>query len=57
MRTPPPLRTRRARTPYFLPAATLVLGYAALVGGDVTIAPVLLVASYVWLVPLALLAD
>ena len=57
MRTPPPLRTRRARKLYFLTAATLVLGYAALVRGDVTIAPVLLVASYVWLVPFALLAD
>lgn len=57
MRTPPPLRTRRARTLYVLAAATLVLGYGALIRGDVTIAPVLLVASYVWLVPFALLAD
>ena len=51
------MRTRRARMPHILAAATLVVGYAALVGGDVTIAPVLLVASYVWLVPFALLAD
>lgn len=57
VRTPPPLRTRRARTLYVLAAATLVLGYGALIRGDVTIAPVLLVASYVWLVPFALLAD
>lgn len=34
-----------------------MLGYAALTRGDVTIAPVLLVASYLVLVPLALLTD
>ena len=42
---------------YSLAAAMLLLGYAALIRGDVTIAPVLLVASYVGLVPIALLAD
>ncbi len=57
MKTPPRLRTRRVRTLHVLAAATLVAGYAALTRGDVTIAPVLLVASYVGLVPLALLAD
>ena len=57
MRTISPLRTRRARALHVIAAATLVLGYAALVRGDVTIAPVLLVASYVGLVPIALLAD
>ncbi|HET7189064.1 MAG TPA: hypothetical protein VFI52_12995 [Gemmatimonadaceae bacterium] len=57
MRTASPLRMRRARTLYSIAAAALVLGYAALMRGDVTIAPVLLVASYVGLVPLALLAD
>ena len=57
MRTISPLRTRRARALHAIAAATLVLGYVALVRGDVTIAPVLLVASYVGLVPIALLAD
>jgi hypothetical protein len=57
MTTPPPRRTRRARTLHGLAASMLLLGYAALTRGDVTIAPLLLVASYVGLVPLALLAD
>jgi len=57
VRTISPLRTRRARALHAIAAATLVLGYVALVRGDVTIAPVLLVASYVGLVPLALLDD
>ena len=57
MSTIPPRRTRHARMLYSLAAAMLLLGYAALIRGDVTIAPVLLVASYVGLVPIALLAD
>lgn len=57
MRTSSPLRPRRARALSLLAAATLSLGYAALIRGDVTIAPLLLVASYVGLVPLALLAT
>ena len=57
MSTISPRRTRHARIVHSLAAAMLLLGYAALIRGDVTIAPELLVASYVGLVPIALLAD
>jgi hypothetical protein len=38
-------------------ALALLLGYVDLVRGGVTIAPLLLVTSYLLLVPLALLSD
>jgi len=38
-------------------AVTLIAGYADLIRGGVTIAPLLLVAGYVVFVPLAILAD
>jgi hypothetical protein len=38
-------------------ALVLVLGYVDLARGGLTIAPLLLVTSYLFLVPLALLAD
>ncbi|MDB4884205.1 MAG: hypothetical protein JWL95_2971 [Gemmatimonadetes bacterium] len=40
-----------------LAAAALVVGYLDLVRGGITLAPALLVAGYVVLVPLALLAE
>jgi hypothetical protein len=46
---------RRARVLRAATAAVLLLGYADLVRGGETIAPVLLVVSYVVLVPLILL--
>jgi hypothetical protein len=38
-------------------AAALIAGYADLARGGVTLAPLLLVAGYVVLVPLALLSE
>ena len=40
-----------------LAAAALIVGYADLARGGVTLAPLLLVAGYVVLVPLALLTE
>jgi hypothetical protein len=57
VRTSSPPRTRRARALSLLAAAMLFLGYAVLIHGDVTIAPLLLVASYVGSCRLALLAH
>ena len=38
-------------------AAALILGYADLARGGITLAPLLLVAGYVVLVPLAILSE
>ena len=38
-------------------AVTLLLGYADLVGGGLTLGPVLIVASYLVLIPAALLRS
>jgi hypothetical protein len=46
---------RRARLLRALAAAALLLGYADLVRGGLVVAPILLVAGYLVLVPLALL--
>jgi glucose-6-phosphate-specific signal transduction histidine kinase len=46
---------RRARALYTLTAVTLLCGYADLVRGGITVAPLLLVTGYVVLVPLVLL--
>ena len=48
---------RRARVLRVVAALTLLVGYADLVRGGVTVAPLLHVTSYVLLVPLALLSD
>jgi hypothetical protein len=48
---------RHARAQRALAAGALLVGYLDLVRGGVTLAPVLLVAGYVLLVPLALLAE
>jgi hypothetical protein len=56
---PPPRRSRALPT-HALRAATLalmLLGYADLVRGGTTAAALLLVASYLLLVPLAILLD
>jgi hypothetical protein len=49
--------TRRALVLRVVAALALLLGYADLVYGGLTGAPLLLVTSYVLLVPLALLTD
>ena len=48
---------RRVHVVRGIAAAALIAGYVDLVRGGVTIAPLLLVAGYVVLVPLALLAE
>jgi hypothetical protein len=48
---------RRAHGVRFAAAIALALGYADLVRGGITAAPVLLVAGYVLLVPLAILGE
>lgn len=57
MRTRPLVPARHASALRALAATALLLGYADLARGGVTIAPLLLVAGYVVLVPLALLLD
>ena len=52
-RTSSPARTR---TLWLLALATIVIGFADLARGGVTIAPVLLVLGYCVLVPLAILS-
>jgi hypothetical protein len=47
----------RARLRRAAAVLALLAGYAALASGDVTLAPLLLVAAYVILVPFALLAS
>jgi hypothetical protein len=49
-----PRRVRALRT---IALVLLLLGYADLVRGGVTAAPLLLVSSYLLLVPLAILLD
>jgi hypothetical protein len=48
-------RTARVHALRWSAALVLLAGYAALAAGSVTLAPLLLVAGYVVLVPLALL--
>jgi hypothetical protein len=50
----PPRRVRALRT---ITLALLLLGYADLARGGLTAAPLLLVSSYLLLVPLAILLD
>lgn len=57
MRLPDPAAAPRMRAIRLLPVLVLVLGYADLIRGGLTLAPLLLVASYVILVPLAFLVD
>jgi hypothetical protein len=57
MRMPTPAAAPRARAARLLTLAALVLGYADLARGGVTLAPLMLVAAYVVLVPVALLFD
>jgi len=57
MASSPIAPTGRAHGVRALAAVTLIVGYADLVRGGVTVAPLLLVAGYVVLVPLALLAE
>ena len=54
---PTPAAAPRARAARLLTLAALVLGYADLARGGVTLAPLMLVAAYVVLVPVALLFD
>ena len=54
---PTPAAAPRARASRLLTLAALVLGYADLARGGVTLAPLMLVAAYVVLVPVALLFD
>jgi hypothetical protein len=49
--------TRRVRVLRTIALAMLLLGYTDLVRGGVTAAPLLLVSSYLLLVPLAILLD
>lgn len=49
--------SRRARLVRAAAVATLLIGYLDLARGGITFAPLLLVAGYMILVPLALLAD
>jgi hypothetical protein len=51
---PPPRRTRALRAATL---ALMLLGYADLARGGLTAAPLLLVAGYLVLVPLAILLD
>jgi hypothetical protein len=51
-----PASTRRVHLLRWTAAAALVAGYSSLAAGGVTLAPLLLVAAYFILVPLALLA-
>jgi hypothetical protein len=48
---------RRARALRTITLALLLLGYVDLVRGGLTAAPLLLVSSYLLLVPLAILLD
>ena len=48
---------RRALVLRVVAVLALLLGYADLVRGGLTVAPLLLVTSYALLVPLALLSD
>ena len=57
MRKPVLALPRRARALRFVTLALLLLGYVDLVRGGLTAAPLLLVASYLLLVPLVLLLD
>jgi hypothetical protein len=57
MRMLVPASPRRARVLRTITPALLLLGYADLVRGGVTAAPLLLVSSYLLLVPLAILLD
>jgi hypothetical protein len=57
MGLPTPAAALRARVVHLLTILTLAAGYADLARGGLTVAPVLLVAGYVILVPLALLRD
>jgi hypothetical protein len=57
MRMPTAVAAPRVRARRVLTTLALLLGYADLARGGVTLAPMLLVASYVVLVPLALLLD
>ena len=49
--------TAHARLWWGLAAATILLGYADLARGGMTIAPILLVAGYCVLVPVAILRS
>jgi hypothetical protein len=51
---PPPRRARALRAAAL---ALMLLGYSDLVRGGITAAPLLLAASYLLLVPLAILLD
>ena len=57
MRMLVPTSRRRARALRVITLALLLLGYADLARGGLTAAPLLLVASYLLLVPLVLLLD
>ncbi|MEO6525433.1 MAG: hypothetical protein ABIP93_02290 [Gemmatimonadaceae bacterium] len=57
MSSSPSRAVRSAHVVRALAAASLLVGYLDLVRGGVTLAPLLLVAGYVVLVPIALLAD
>jgi hypothetical protein len=57
MRMPRPAAAPRVRAFRLLTVLALLLGYADLARGGITLAPMLLVISYVVLVPLSLLLD
>jgi hypothetical protein len=57
MRTLVPTSPRRARALRAITLALLLLGYTDLARGGMIAAPVLLVSSYMLLVPLAILLD
>jgi hypothetical protein len=54
---PTPAPARRTRALRAVAPAILLLGYADLARGGLTAAPLLLVAGYLLLVPLAILLD